>query len=222
MKRLFLSLLLIVLLFPAALSADFWASKNSNKYHHPTCPWAKKISPQNLVKFSSLEDTAKSRYIPCKVCKPSIALKSETKNNDNFNLLQPAKKEFYPCTRVVDGDTIVVEIDGVQEKIRLIGVDTPETVHPSKSVEYFGKESSDFTKKIVTGKKVYLEYDLQRRDKYGRLLAYVYLENGIFINAEIIKQGYGFAYTKYPFKYLDEFRHYEKLARENNIGLWNK
>ena len=124
---------------------------------------------------------------------------------------------FYICTRVVDGDTIVVESIG---KVRLIGVDTPETVHPRKPVEYFGKEASNFTKKMVKGKKVRLEYDQQRKDKYNRTLAYVYLEDGTFLNAEIIKQGYGQAYTKYPFKYLDQFREYEKEARENKRGLW--
>ena len=133
-----------------------------------------------------------------------------------------AAQDFYLCSRVLDGDTIVVEIEGKQEKVRLIGVDTPETVHPQKPVEYFGKEASDFTRKIVEGKRVRLEYDWQRRDKYGRLLAYVYLEDGTFLNAEIIKQGYGFAYTRYPFKYLDEFRQYEREARENKRGLWGK
>ena len=121
------------------------------------------------------------------------------------------------CTRVVDGDTVVVEGIG---KIRLIGVDTPETVHPRKPVEYYGKEASAFTKRMVEGKKVRLEYDWQRKDRYGRVLAYVYLEDGTFLNAEIIKQGYGHAYTKYPFKYLEQFRKYEKEARENKRGLW--
>lgn len=119
--------------------------------------------------------------------------------------------------RVVDGDTIV--LDG-NEKVRLIGVDTPETVHPTKPVEYFGKEASAFTKKLCEGKKVRLEYDWQRSDRYGRTLAYVYLVDGIFVNAEIVKQGYGFAYTKYPFKYLEEFRQYERDARVSNAGLW--
>ncbi len=131
-------------------------------------------------------------------------------------------QESYLCTRVVDGDTIVVDIGGKQEKLRLIGVDTPETVHPEKPVEYFGKEASEFTKKMVEGKQVRVEYDWQRRDKYGRLLAYVYLLDGSFLNAEIIKQGYGFAYTKYPFKYMEEFRGYEEEARENERGLWKK
>lgn len=133
-----------------------------------------------------------------------------------------AAQDFYLCTRVVDGDTIVVEINGKQEKVRLIGVDTPETVHPNKPVEYFGKEASKFTKSMVEGKKVRLEYDWQRGDKYGRLLAYIYLEDGTFLNAEIIKGGYGFAYTKFPFKYLEDFRKYEREARENNRGLWGK
>jgi micrococcal nuclease len=131
-------------------------------------------------------------------------------------------QDFYLCTRVVDGDTIVVEINSKQEKVRLIGVDTPETVHPQKPVEYFGKEASEFTKKVVEGEKVRLEYDWEKRDKYGRLLAYVYLENGTFLNAEIIKQGYGFAYTRFPFKYLEEFRQYEREARENGRGLWKE
>ncbi len=129
---------------------------------------------------------------------------------------------FFLCTRVIDGDTIVVDINGKQERVRLIGVDTPETVHPEKPVEYFGKEASEFTKRMVEGKKVRLEYDWQDRDKYGRLLAYVYLTDGTFLNAEIIKQGYGFAYTRFPFKYLEEFRGYEREARENGRGLWKK
>ena len=129
-------------------------------------------------------------------------------------------QNFYLCTRVIDGDTIVVNINGKKEKVRLIGVDTPETKHPQKPVQRFGKEAYLFTKKMVEGKEVRLEYDWQKRDKYGRLLAYVFLTDGTFLNAEIIKQGYGFAYTKYPFKYLDEFRRYEREARENKRGLW--
>lgn len=123
------------------------------------------------------------------------------------------------CTRVIDGDTLILDGD---EKVRLIGVDTPETVHPQKPVEAFGKEASAFTRKMVEGKKVRLEYDQQRKDKYGRTLAYVYLEDGTFLNAEIIKQGYGFAYTRFPFKYMEEFRILEREAREEGVGLWKE
>jgi micrococcal nuclease len=121
------------------------------------------------------------------------------------------------CTRVIDGDTIV--LDG-NETVRLIGVDTPETKDPRKPVQYFGQEAYEFTRSLVEGKKVRLEYDWEKKDKYNRTLAYVYLEDGTFLNAEIIKQGYGFAYTQFPFKYLEQFREYEKVARENNRGLW--
>ena len=121
------------------------------------------------------------------------------------------------CTRVVDGDTIILN-NG--ERVRLIGVDTPETKHPKKPVEYYGKEASAFTKRMVEGKEVRLKYDQQRKDEYGRLLAYVYLTDGTLLNAEIIKQGYGHAHTRFPFKYIDEFRQYEKEAREAKRGLW--
>lgn len=122
--------------------------------------------------------------------------------------------------RVIDGDTFVLSSG---DKVRLIGVDTPETVHPSKPVEYFGREASDFLKRTLTDQSVFLEYDWQRVDKYGRLLAYVYLLDGTFVNAEIIRQGYGHAYTKYPFRqdYMDQFRQLEVEARESHRGLWS-
>ena len=120
-------------------------------------------------------------------------------------------------TRVVDGDTIVVAGVGT---VRLIGVDTPETVDPRKPVQFFGKEASEFTRKMAQGQVVRLEYDYQRTDKYQRTLSYAFLADGTFLNAEIVKQGYGQAYVKYPFKYLDEFRVYEREAREAERGLW--
>jgi len=119
--------------------------------------------------------------------------------------------------RVIDGDTVVLE-RGM--KVRLIGVDTPETVHPNKPVQRYGREASAFTKQLTEGVVVRLEYDQQRTDKYGRTLAYVYLSDGRMLNAEIVKHGYGHAYTKYPFKYMEEFLAYEREARESNRGLW--
>ena len=121
-------------------------------------------------------------------------------------------QDWAKVERVVDGDTLLLT-NG--EYVRLIGVDTPETKHPEKPVEYFGKEAYLFTKRMVEGKEVRLEYDQTRRDRYNRILAYAYLMDGTFLNAEIIKQGYGFSYTKYSFKYMEEFRQYEREAREN-------
>jgi micrococcal nuclease len=120
-------------------------------------------------------------------------------------------------TSVVDGDTIVVASVGT---VRLIGVDTPETVDPRSPVQFFGKEASEFTRRLALGKVVRLEFDTDRTDKYQRTLSYVYLPDGMFLNAEIVKQGYGHAYVKYPFKYLDQFRNYEREAREAQRGLW--
>ena len=132
-------------------------------------------------------------------------------------LLSASHAEIYKVKRVIDGDTLLL-ING--ERVRLIGVDTPETKHPQKPVEYFGREAYLFTRQMVDGKEARLEFERQRRDRYGRLLAYVYLLDGTFLNAEIIKQGFGFAYTRFPFKHMEEFRRHEREARENRRGMW--
>lgn len=130
--------------------------------------------------------------------------------------------EFGKVVRVVDGDTIKVKIGGRVETVRLIGVDTPETVDPRRSVQYFGREASDFVTDLAEGEEVRLEADRQcaNRDKYRRLLRYVYLPDGKLLNAEIIVQGYGFAYTKYPFSRMKEFRKLQRTARRAARGLW--
>ena len=119
--------------------------------------------------------------------------------------------------RVVDGDTLLLDR---KERVRLIGINTPETVDLRRPVERFGREASAFTKRMAEGKKVRLEYDQDRKDRFGRTLAYVYLEDGTFLNAEIVMQGYGHAYVQFPFKYMEEFRGYEREAREAQRGLW--
>lgn len=130
--------------------------------------------------------------------------------------------EFGNVIRVVDGDTIKVRIGGRVETVRLIGVDTPETVDPRRAVQHFGQEASDFVTDLAEGEKVWLEADRQcaNRDKYRRLLRYVYLSDGTLLNAEIIAQGYGFAYTKYPFSRMKEFRKLQRAARRAGRGLW--
>lgn len=128
-----------------------------------------------------------------------------------------AQGTFHLITRVVDGDTIIVEGVG---RVRLIGVNTPESVDPRRPVEDFAKEAAAFTRRLAEGKRVRLDYDSARTDRYDRTLAYVFLEDGTFLNAEIIRQGYGFAYTAFPFRYLNEFRNLEREARENGRGLW--
>ena len=136
-----------------------------------------------------------------------------------FGLLAATSAPAQLVERVVDGDTIIVEGVG---RVRLIGVDTPETVHPNRPVEFFGKEASAFTKGLLEGKRVRLEYDQERQDRYGRTLAYVYLSDGTFVNAEIIRRGYGHAYTRFPFRHMEAFRQYEREARDNRRGLWGE
>lgn len=141
--------------------------------------------------------------------------------NAGNETLSPALTYNY-CSYVIDGDTIIVVIDGKKEKVRLIGVDTPEIKSPYTKEEPFGGEASAFTGKMTEKKMVRLEYGRQRRDRYGRLLAYVYLEDGTFLNAELVKQGYAEVYRKYPFKYRDDFIRYEDGAKENKRGMWSK
>lgn len=130
---------------------------------------------------------------------------------------------LYEVTRVVDGDTIEISYSGDLKKLRLIGIDTPETVHPSKPVECFGKEASAKLKELIGDKKVRLEKDSvgDTIDKYGRLLRYVYVGgDATSVNAQMISSGHAYAYTTYPFELSTSFMALETDARENQIGLW--
>ncbi|MEN9338112.1 MAG: hypothetical protein RIQ41_426 [Candidatus Parcubacteria bacterium] len=131
---------------------------------------------------------------------------------------------YYEVSKTTDGDTLHVMIDGVDERVRLIGINTPETVDPRKEVQCFGKEASDRMKELAQGKLVRLEYDDSQgmRDTYGRLLAYVYLEDGQMINRKMIADGYAYEYTYMrPYRYRDEFRELQTLARTSKRGLWS-
>ena len=134
--------------------------------------------------------------------------------------------------RVVDGDTFVLE-NG--ERVRMLGIDTPEKFQSSKldrdversgedkkTIQKLGEMASEFTKKLIDKKKVILvpEPDYEDKDRYGRLLRYVYLDDGTFVNKKIVEEGYANAYRRYKISKLDEFIKAEKDARENKRGLW--
>lgn len=123
---------------------------------------------------------------------------------------------------VVDGDTIWVEIDGKAEKVRLIGIDAPESVAPGTPVQPFAKDSSQFVASQLDGKVVFLEADPMDddRDKYGRLLRYVVLPDGTDFNAYLISEGYARAYTDYPFTRAQTYRRLEQQPRAEARGLW--
>lgn len=124
---------------------------------------------------------------------------------------------------VSDGDTITVKVGGAREKVRLIGVDTPETVHPTKGVQCWGPEASDFTKHMLApGTAVRLVRDVEARDRYGRLLAYVYLaDSNVFYNLELVRLGYA---RPYPFEpnttHKSDFAAAAWEAQEAHRGLW--
>lgn len=131
---------------------------------------------------------------------------------------------LYAVTEFVDGDTITVDMNGAPETLRFIGVDTPETHDPRKAVQCFGTAAAQYTKNLIGTSPVRLEADPlnTNRDRYNRLLRYVYLPDGRLVNAEIIKSGYGFAYLSFPFSKSDEFAAHQTAARENNLGLWRE
>jgi micrococcal nuclease len=125
--------------------------------------------------------------------------------------------------RVVDGDTIRVAIGGRQERVRLIGVDTPETVKPDTPVQCFGKKASAFTHRLLDGRRVRLVQDVEPRDRYGRLLAYVYRAgDGLFVNAQLVRDGYARTMTIPPnVRFADRFRDLAAQARRAGRGLWS-
>lgn len=129
---------------------------------------------------------------------------------------------LYEVTRFTDGDTITVNMNGVQEKVRMIGIDTPETHKPNSPVQCYGPAASAYTKELIGTQKVRLESDPHstNRDRYDRLLRYVYLPDGALIAEKIIRNGYGFAYTQFPFTQKDAFILAEKEAEKAQAGLW--
>jgi micrococcal nuclease len=125
-------------------------------------------------------------------------------------------------SRVVDGDTIYVVIGNQIEAVRYIGINTPETHHPTKGREPYGEAATAVNQQLVDGRWVTLVLDTQYRDRYGRLLAYVWAD-GRFVNAELVHRGYAQAATYPPnVRYAEHFRQLERGARENGRGLWGE
>jgi len=118
--------------------------------------------------------------------------------------------------RASDGDTVLLESG---DRVRFIGVDTPETHHPELPVQRFGEEASAFTRKHTEGRRVQLEFGPECRDKYGRLLAYIWVD-GQLLNRSLIRRGYGYAMTRFPHPKMDDFIAAEREARERRYGIW--
>lgn len=147
--------------------------------------------------------------------------------NPVYNASSVPIQKTYLVTKVIDGDTINVNVDGKTAAIRLIGIDTPETVDPRRPVGCFGKKASDETKRLLEGKGVVLNRDVSETDKYNRLLRYVFLPLGsgenLFVNDYLIRQGFAKTLTYPPdVKYDSRFLQAEKEARDNLRGLWGE
>ena len=138
---------------------------------------------------------------------------------------ESSKDSLLHVVQVVDGDTIQVSKECKPVTVRMIGINTPETVDPQRPVECFGKEASNRAKELLTNANVKIETDSSQDtyDKYGRLLGYVIMQNGTNFNKKMIEEGYAYEYTyNTPYRYQKEFKNAQKLAREKRLGLWAK
>lgn len=231
----------VVLIAQSDLSSIIvYRTQNGAKYHRTGCTALRR----SKIKLT-LGEAVKTGLEPCLNCNPPVLpqgkiVKERVKSSDiplyRVNLAGVQRAADASVSRMlnavvirhIDGDTVRLHFDnpppGIksEETIRMIGVDTPETVHPTKAVEFFGKEASDWTKKQLLNRPVYVAFDWDTRDKYGRLLVYLYTASGNCHNAELIKQGYAHAYTRFPFQFLDEFRAFEQEARAAKHGLWRQ
>lgn len=141
-----------------------------------------------------------------------------------FAQAQLQENTWYKVSKITDGDTFYVTTSSSEKyKIRLIGIDAPETRNVGVKVrkEYFGTEAKIFVTQLLKNRKVKLTFDVQKTDRYGRVLAYVYLENGIFLNQYLVEKGYAVVSTFPPnVKFVEVFTKAEKSARNKKLGLW--
>ncbi|MEW6574708.1 MAG: thermonuclease family protein [Bacillota bacterium] len=179
------------------------------------------------------DDNAASQFRQHQELQDQLQQPKKPKPPDPEYTFPPQELSMITCTvtRVVDGDTFHVDIAGADETVRLIGVDTPETHHPVRGIEPFGLQAEKYTRSQLEGRHVLLETDVKNRDEYGRLLAYVWLEDPIKINdasirakmfnARLLLDGCAQLLTVPPnVKYVDYFRKYQAEARENERELW--
>lgn len=138
------------------------------------------------------------------------------------------KRDFSGAERcrvvsIADGDTITIERGGQTERLRLLGIDTPETKDPRKEVQYYGKEASEFLSNLLRGEEVYVVTETKAaKDKYGRTLAHVYrAPDGLWANLELVRQGYAQVYSGEAFQDINLFLAYQRKARESEKGLWS-
>ncbi len=180
----------------------------------------KKIQSKEKTKRYKSTTTDKQFKDKRKINHKSLNIEKGKKNNDKQKIRKNEKRR-YKVLKVIDGDTIVINYNQKKTTLRLIGIDSPETKHPNKPVQCFGKKASKKMKQLVLNKEIKIKRDKisSNRDKYNRLLRYVYV-NDTFVNAEMVKQGYAYAYLTFPFEYSNKFRKLQQEARKQKLGLW--
>jgi micrococcal nuclease len=153
----------------------------------------------------------------------AVAVYTATAGDDSGGSAESGAASAGRVVRVVDGDTIHVRVDGREETVRYIGVDTPESVKPGTPVQCFAKKASAFNHRLVDGEKVRLVRDAEARDRYGRLLAYVYrARDNRFVNATLVRRGYAVPLTIPPnVAHAEQFRDLASAARRAGRGLWS-
>lgn len=219
-----LKFILIIAFLPFVLIWYIWARTNWSK--------AGKISVSAIIAVfflivvfsgnseeTKLTTPAENKPVITQQAPQIEADKTTTEKKEEETIQDPLipEGEIAKVVNIVDGDTIKLENGKV---VRYIGIDTPETVHPSKPVQCFGKEASAKNKQLIEGKEVRLVKDVSETDKYGRLLRYVYIGD-TFVNDYLVRNGYAHSSTFPPdVKYQDQFKKAEEEARTNKLGLW--
>jgi micrococcal nuclease len=234
-----LALAVIALLAARSLGAQaavVYVTETGRSYHRDGCPY---LSRTRLP--LPLPEAAALGYTPCGVCRPPLqpgdappGPRSPAPGLYRVNLAgvtrcEPGELDRMPralVVRHVDGDTVYVAIPrppeglGNRERLRLLGVDSPELGQANPTVQRLARAASEFTRRRLEGRIVHLACDWRLRDRYGRLLAYVYLPDGSCHNAQLLREGYAHAYTRFPFQFLEEFRALEGAAHREGRGLW--
>lgn len=173
-------------------------------------PGYQEVSPSSIATDSATIASPSASLVPAGAASPSAEASSAA--------------QLYPITKVVDGDTFKVEIDGKVETVRVVGINTPETVDPRRAVECFGKEASARANALLKDQHVTLEQDAtqQNRDRYGRLLRFAFLSDGSDVGLTLIREGYAeeSLYSSKPHKYHQQYVEAEALAKNEKRGLW--
>ena len=235
-RRLLPVLSALALLAAAALCAQesdprVYITGGGKRYHRGGCLYLGS-SPIPIA----LSEAAALGYSACGACKPPQSPASTAASYALYRVnvegvTASARAELSRMLRTVvvqhvDGDTVVVALPAPplgmkeRERVRLLGVDTPPVGRAAGAAGALGERASAFTRQRLLHRLVLLAFDWDLRDRYGRLLAYVYLPDGTCFNAELVREGYAHAYTRFPFQFLEEFRALEREARGQERGLW--